>query len=86
MIAQECPGGIGWLVVDDDPGGVLLLFVAAGIYLDARKPPGSTRAPANGGIVIWFWTGLFWSLAVGCFLGVWGPEREPGRRTASSAG
>ena len=28
--------------------------------------------------MIWFWTGLFWALAAGSFLGVWGPEANPG--------
>ena len=57
--------------------GAVSVFVAAGIYLSRGKPPGAPP-PDNAGIVVWFWTGLFWSLAVGCFLGVWGPDANPG--------
>jgi hypothetical protein len=75
--ARECPDGIGALVFAL-VGGVFGLFVAGGIYLSRGTPPGSSRPPDNGGIVVWFWTGLFWALAVGCFLGVWGPNANPG--------
>ena len=74
--ARPCPEGIGglmWALT----GGIIGLFVAAGIYLSRGKPPGAPP-PGNAGIVIWFWTGLFWSLAAGCFLAVWGPEANPG--------
>ena len=56
---------------------ILLLFVAAGIYLSRGTPPGGPP-PRNAGMIVWFWTGLFWALAVGCFLAVWGPEANPG--------
>jgi len=75
--ARECPDGIGGLVFALI-GGVLGMFVAAGIYLSRGKPPGGAGPPDNAGIIIWFWTGLFWSIAVGAFLGVWGPEANPG--------
>jgi hypothetical protein len=75
--ARECPDGIERLLFAL-MGGVVGLFVAAFIYAGRGAPPGSERKPENGGLVVWFWTGLFWSLAVGCFLGVWGPEANPG--------
>jgi hypothetical protein len=75
--ARECPDGIERLLFSL-MGGVVGLFVAAFIYAGRGAPPGSERKPQNGGLVVWFWTGLFWSLAVGCFLGVWGPEANPG--------
>ena len=77
VVARECPEGterIFYVL----PISTILLFVAAGIYLGRGTPPGSSRPPSNGGIIVWFWTGLFWSLAVGCFLGIWGPEANPG--------
>jgi hypothetical protein len=75
--ARQCPDGIGAIALALT-GGILGLFVAAGIYLIRGKPPGASSAPSNAGIVIWFWTGLFWSLAAGSFLGVWGPDAAPG--------
>jgi hypothetical protein len=59
-------------------GAIFLMFVAIAIYSGRGAPPGSSRPPQNAGVVIWFWTGLFWSLALGSFLGVWGPEANPG--------
>jgi hypothetical protein len=75
--ARECPDGIERLLFSL-MGGVVGLFVAGFIYAGRGAPPGSKRKPQNGSLVVWFWTGLFWSLAVGCFLGVWGPEANPG--------
>jgi hypothetical protein len=75
--ARQCPDGIGGLFLAL-PGGIIGLFVAAGIYLTRGTPPGASSPPDNGGIVIWFWTGIFWSLAIGSFLAVWGPDAEPG--------
>ena len=75
--ARQCPDGTEAIVLTLI-GGVLGLFIAAGIYIGRGKPPGSSRGPNNAGVVIWFWTGLFWALAVGSFLGVWGPEANPG--------
>ena len=77
VIARECPGGIGWLMFGMI-GSILGLFVALSPTAPAARRPTPGAQPTNGGIVIWFWTGLFWSLAVGCFLGVWGPEANPG--------
>ncbi|HEX2128162.1 MAG TPA: SHOCT domain-containing protein [Solirubrobacterales bacterium] len=76
-IARECPGGMERLVFSLI-GSVLGLFIAAGIYLGRGAPPGASQPPQNAGIVIWFWTGLFWSLAAGGLLGVWGPDANPG--------
>jgi hypothetical protein len=76
VVARECPDGTGGIFFAL-MGGILGLFVAAGIYLTRGTPPGGPP-PQNAGIILWFWTGLFWSLAVGCFLGVWGPDANPG--------
>jgi hypothetical protein len=75
-IARECPDGTTGIFFSLF-GGILLMFVAAGIYLTRGTPPGGPP-PSNAGIVVWFWTGLFWSLAAGCFLAVWGPDANPG--------
>ena len=62
--ARQCPEGTE-AVIFALMGGIVLLFVAAGIYLTrGSNPPGGARPPNNGGIVFWLWTGLFWSLAV----------------------
>ena len=76
VVARECPDGMTNLFFAL-MGGILGHFVAAGIYLSRGTPPGGPP-PTNAGIILWFWTGLFWSLAVGCFLGVWGPDANPG--------
>lgn len=76
QVARECPDGTTAIFFALFLG-ILGHFVAAGIYLTRGTPPGSPP-PNNGGIIVWFWTGIFWSLAVGCFLGVWGPEANPG--------
>jgi hypothetical protein len=75
-VARECPDGTTGIFFSLF-GGIILLFVAAGIYLTRGTPPGGPP-PDNAGIVVWFWTGLFWALAVGCFLAVWGPDANPG--------
>lgn len=75
--ARECPDGIERLMFTLI-GAIFALFVAGGIYSGRGAPPGSDNKPNNGGVIVWFWTGLFWSLAVGCFLAVWGPEANPG--------
>jgi len=75
--ARECPDGIERLMFTLI-GAIFALFVAGGIYSGRGAPPGTDNKPNNGGVIVWFWTGLFWSLAVGCFLAVWGPEANPG--------
>ena len=65
-----------------------VLFSLIGGIVCCSSPPGSTSPAAprraatasrsNAGIIVWFWTGLFWALAVGCFLAVWGPDANPG--------
>ncbi len=77
VVARECPAGIERVILSL-VGAIFLLFVAGFIYGGRGKPPGSDREPNPGMVVLWFWTGLFWSLAVGCFLAVWGPEANPG--------
>ena len=62
------------------------LFVAAGHLHHPRHAAGRRRTPDNAGVIVWFWTGLFWALAVGCFLAVWGPDAESRARAASWAG
>ena len=75
--ARECPDGIERLMLSM-VGAIFGLFVALIVYGPRGAPPDTGRKPANGGIIVWLWTGLFWSLAVGCFLGVWGPDANPG--------
>jgi hypothetical protein len=75
--ARQCPDGTEGIFLAL-AGGIVGLFIAAGIYLTRGTPPGASSPPGNGGIVVWFWTGLFWSLAAGSFLAVWGPDSEPG--------
>lgn len=74
--ARECPDGIEGIVLGLI-GGVLGLFVAGGLYIARGKPPGG-GAQNGSAVVIWFWTGLFWALAIGSFLAVWGPDANPG--------
>lgn len=75
--ARPCPDGIERIFLAL-AGGIIGLFAAAAIYSGRGSPPGSDRDPRGGAAVVWLWTGLFWSLAVGSFLGVWGPEANPG--------
>jgi hypothetical protein len=75
--ARQCPDGTGGLMLALT-GGILGLFLAAGIYVSRGKPPGSASPPQNAAVVIWFWTGLFWAIAAGSFLAIWGPEANPG--------
>ena len=74
--ARECPDGIEGLILALI-GGVLGLFAAAGLYLTRGRPPGGGE-PNGGAVVIWFWTGLFWAIAAGSFLAIWGPDANPG--------
>ena len=75
--ARQCPDGteaIVFALIGGDPAALRR-------RRDLPRPRHAARLeppPQNAGIVIWFWTGLFWSLAAGCFLGVWGPEANPG--------
>lgn len=75
--ARECPDGIE-LLMFSIIGAIVGLFVALAIYAGRGAPPGSDRKPANGVIIVWFWTGLFWSIAVGSLWSVWGPGANPG--------
>jgi hypothetical protein len=77
VVARECPGGIERVMLALT-GAIFLLFVAAFIYSIRGRAPGSGRDPDGGLTILWFWSGLFFSLAVGCFLAVWGPEANPG--------
>jgi hypothetical protein len=75
--ARACPPGIERLMLSL-VGGIFGLFLALAVYAGRGAPPGSDRKPQNGAMILWLWTGLFWSLAAGSFLGVWGPEANPG--------
>jgi hypothetical protein len=76
-VARQCPDGtarVGLMI----PAGVIGLLIGAWIYSGRGTAPGSIRGPRNGLLVVWVWTGIFWSIAAACFLGVWGPEANPG--------
>lgn len=76
-ISRPCPDGtarLGLMI----PASIILMFVAAGIYAGRGKPPGSDEPPRAGLVITWFWTGIFWSVAVGCLIGIWGPEANAG--------
>ena len=76
-VARQCPDGtarVGLMI----PAGVIGLLIGAWIYSGRGSAPGSSRQPRNELLVIWVWTGIFWSIAAGCFLGVWGPDANPG--------
>ncbi len=75
--ARECPDGIERLMFSIF-GAIIGLFVAIAIYAGRGAPPGSERKPQNSLVIVWFWTGLFWSIAVGSFWAVWGPGADPG--------
>ena len=75
--ARPCPGGIERLILMIF-GGVIALLAGAWIYSGRGKAPGSDKAPRNELIVIWVWTGIFWSIAAGSLLAVWGPDANPG--------
>jgi hypothetical protein len=75
--ARQCPAGTERVMLAL-VGAIFLYFVAAAIYATRGPAPGSSRDPEAGLTILFFWTGLFWSLAVGCFLAVWGPEANPG--------
>ena len=76
LVARQCPDGTVGIFLAL-AGGIVGHFIAAGIYLTRGTPPGGPP-PNNAGIIVWFWTGIFWSIAVGALLGVWGPEANPG--------
>jgi Short C-terminal domain len=76
-IARECPGGIERLILAIF-GGIVAILAGAGIYATRGKAPGSDDPPRNELLVVWVWTGIFWSLGIGSLLGVWGPEANPG--------
>lgn len=77
QVARECPAGterLGLMI----PAALLLIGIGAVVYAGRGRAPGSDRPPRNDLLVIWGWTGIFWSIAAGCFLGVWGSEANPG--------
>lgn len=76
VVAQECPGGTGCLA-GALVGSIFGMFFALVPYLSRGTPP-NAPPPANAWVIVWFWTGIFWSMALGCFLAVWGPEADPG--------
>jgi hypothetical protein len=77
QVARECPGGtarIGLMI----PAGIIALLVGAAVYAGRGSAPGSDNPPRNELLAVWVWTGIFWSMAAGSLLGVWGPEANPG--------
>jgi hypothetical protein len=75
--ARQCPAGterLGLVI----PAVILGLLAGCWFYAGRGKAPGSDRPPNNGLLAVWVWTGIFWSIAVGAFLGVWGPDANPG--------
>ncbi len=76
-IARPCPDGtarLGLMI----PAAIILMFISAALYAGRGKAPGSDAPPRAGLVITWFWTGIFWSIAAGAFLGVWGPEANAG--------
>ena len=76
-IARPCPDGtakLGMML----PAAFILAFVGAGLYATRGKPPGGDRPQRSALVITFFWTGIFWSVAIGCFIGVWGPEANAG--------
>ena len=75
--ARQCPSGterLGLMIF----AGIASILAGAWIYSGRGSAPGSDNPPRNELIVIWVWTGIFWSFAAGSFLGVWGPDANPG--------
>lgn len=76
-VARPCPDGtaaLGMML----PTALILAFVGAGIYATRGNPPGSDNPSRAALVITFFWTGIFWSIAVGCFFGVWGPDANAG--------
>jgi len=76
-VARPCPDGtaaLGLMI----PAALILMFIGAGLYATRGKPPGSENPPRGALVITFFWTGIFWSIAVGALLGVWGPEANAG--------
>ena len=75
--ARQCPPGterLGFGI----PIVIMGLIAGCAIYATRGPAPGSER-PANHSLtLIWVWTGIFWGIAAACFLGVWGPDANPG--------
>ena len=76
--ARECPDGIGGLIFALIGGHHPALRRRRDLHRAAARRPAPIASRRTRRVVIWFWTGLFWALAVGCFLAVWGPEANPG--------
>jgi hypothetical protein len=75
--ARQCPSGTEWMGLAI-PGFVIVLLIGAAVYGGRGRAPGSDRDP-NGALGwVWVWTGIFWGIAAACFLGVWGPDANPG--------
>jgi hypothetical protein len=75
--ARQCPPGterLGFGI----PIVLLGLIVGCVIYAGRGIAPGSDRPPNHGLTLIWVWTGIFWGIAAAAFLGVWGPDANPG--------
>jgi hypothetical protein len=76
-IARPCPDGTGQLMMMI-PAALLLMFIGGGLYATRGKAPGSENPPRAALVITFFWTGMFWSIALGAFYGVWGPDANAG--------
>jgi hypothetical protein len=74
--ARQCPAGTERLILMI-PTGIFAILIGAGFYSGRGKAPGSDRPPNQGLLILWVWTGIFWSIAIGCFLAIWGPDANP---------
>lgn len=75
--ARQCPDGTGLLMVLI-PAAILTLFIAAWLYSSRGRAPGSDKPPIQELVVLWFWTGLFWSIAAACLFMIFSPDANPG--------
>ncbi len=75
--ARPCPGGTAAMGLTLF-AAIIVLLIGAGIWATRGKAPGSDNPPRNDLLIVWVWTGIFWSIALGCFLAVWGPNAHPG--------
>ncbi|UJA21026.1 hypothetical protein HJD18_12940 [Thermoleophilia bacterium SCSIO 60948] len=76
VVARECPDGTAALGLAI-PAGVISLLIGAGVWAGRGKPPGSDRPAQNSALVLWVWTGLFWTIGGVCLATILGPE-DPG--------
>src|SRR5688572_12159866 len=76
VAARQCPAGTERLMLLI-PIGIFAVLIGAAFYAGRGKAPGSDRPGDAGLLIVWVWTGIFWSIAIGCFIAVWGPNADP---------